>query len=501
MQHVSGITDVFALWPLLAIVVGVATGIIFGSIPGLTATMAVALCLPLTFGMDPVVALSLLIGLYIGGISGGLIAAILINIPGTPASIATAFDGYPMAQKGEGGRALGIGIFYSFLGTLVGCAVLFLLAPPLARFALRFGSFEYFSIAVFALTLVAGLSGKNLLKGVASATLGLLAAMIGLAPIDAHDRFLFGFTDLESGLSLLPVLLGLFAVSEVLKYAEDPDKSQALETPSFRISGFFGLTWSDFKAYFPNFCRSSVIGVGVGLLPGIGAATSNLLAYIATRSASKDPDSFGKGNPQGLVATESSNNAGVGAALVPLIALGIPGDTVTALILGGFLIHGVQPGPLMFQTNGDLVYSIFTALGIAAFVMLIIEYWGIRIFVRILSVPKNYLLSAVLVMCVVGAFANNNRLFDVWTLFAFGGLGYAMNRFGYPLPPVILGFILGPVIEENLRSALMSTRGEFLPILERPFAAFFLICAALYVVSYTVLRWRKTRHERASQSR
>lgn len=197
----------------------------------------------------------------------------------------------------------------------------------------------------------------------------------------------------------------------------------------------------------------------MGLLPGIGAATSNLLAYIATWSASKDPDSFGKGNPQGLVATESSNNAGVGAALVPLIALGILGDTVTALILGGFLIHGVQPGPLMFQTNGDLVYSIFTA------------------------------------------FANNNRLFDVWTLFAFGGLGYAMNRFGYPLPPVILGFILGPVIEENLRSALMSTRGEFLPILERSFAAFFLICAALYVVSYSILRWRKTRHERASQSR
>ena len=493
MQHLNGVLDVFSLWPILAIVGGVAVGIIFGSIPGLTATMAVALCLPLTFGMDPVVALSMLVGLYVGGISGGLITAILLKIPGTPASVGTTFDGYPLAQKGEAGRALGVGVLYSFLGTMVGCLVLFLVAPPLARFAIKFGSHEYFAIAVFALTLVAGLAGDNLLKGATSATIGLLSAMIGVAPADGYNRFTFGFHSLEAGLSLLPVLLGLFAVAEVLKYAERPSEDQASGVPKVKLEGFFGVDWPAFKAYFLNFVRSSAIGVGVGLLPGIGAATSNLLAYIAAKGASKEPETFGTGNPQGIVATESANNAGIGSALVPLIALGIPGDTVTALLLGGFLIHGIQPGPLMFTTNGDLVYSIFTALAVGAVVMLIIEYWGIRVFVRILAVPKNYLLSVVMLMCIVGAYANNNRLFDVWTLLVFGVLGYVMNRFRYPIPPLILGFILGPMIEVNLRSALMSTRGEFLPILERPYAAFFLGAAALYVIASGVLHFRKTR--------
>jgi putative tricarboxylic transport membrane protein len=489
----SGVLDVFSLMPLLATAGGVAVGIVFGSIPGLTATMAVALCLPLTFGVDTVTSLCLLVGLYIGGISGGLISAILINIPGTPSSIATTFDGYPMAQRGEAGRALGISIFYSFLGTLVGCAVLFLLAPPLARFALQFGSFEYFAIAVFALTLVAGLASDNLAKGVASAILGLLAAMIGLAPVDAYKRFTFGSPDLEGGLKLLPVLLGLFAVSEVLKFALTSARETRKEAPAVKLTGWFGITWADFREFFPNFCRSSAIGVAIGLLPGIGSAASNLLAYVAARSASKDPQSFGRGNPQGLVASEASNNAGIGAAMVPLIALGIPGDSVTALMLGGFLIHGIQPGPLMFTTNGDLVYSIFTAVAVAAVFMLIMEYWGIRLFIRILSVPKHYLLSFVLVMCVVGAFATNNLMFDVWVLLAFGGLGYVMMRFDYPFPPLILGFILGPVIEENLRSALMSTRGSFWPILERPVAASFLALAALYLTGYVYMHIRARR--------
>lgn len=493
MQNFAGILDVFTLAPLIAIIVGVTVGIIFGSIPGLTATMAVALCLPMTFGMDPVTALSLLVGLYIGGISGGLIAAILINIPGTPSSIATTFDGYPMAKQGEAGRALGIAILYSFLGTLVGCAVLFFLAPPLARVAVTFGSFEYFAIALFALTLVAGLSSGNLLKGLASACIGLLVAMIGMAPVDAYSRFTGGVYALDSGLSLLPVLLGLFAVAEVLKYAERPTGPEDAPMPKVKLSGFFGVDWRLFRIFLPNFLRSSAIGVGVGLLPGIGSAASNMLAYLAARSASKEPETFGKGNPQGIVATESANNAGVGSAMVPLIALGIPGDSVTALLLGGFLIHGIQPGPLMFAMNGDLVYSVFTALALSAVVMLIVEYFGIRVFIRILSVPKNYLLAVVLLMCVVGAYATNNRMFDVWTLLAFGALGHVMNRFDYPLPPLILGFILGPVIEENLRSALMSSRGAIMPFFERPVTAFFLCAICLYVAVTVVVSAKRHR--------
>jgi putative tricarboxylic transport membrane protein len=481
-SNLSGVVAVFSFYPLLAIFGGVAIGIVFGSIPGLTATMAIALCLPLTFNIDPVTSLCLLVGLYIGGISGGLITAILINIPGTPSSIATTFDGHPMTERGEGGRALGIGILYSFLGTLVGWAVLFFLAPPLARVALRFGTFEYFAISVFALTLVAGLSGGNLAKGLTSVLVGLLVGMVGMAPVDAYARFTFGNHKLDAGLGLLPVLLGLFAVSEVLKYAEISRTERQTTPPPFKMTGFFGVTWPQFKEYFPNFCRSSAIGVGVGLLPGIGSGVSNLLAYMVARSTSKTPEAFGKGTPHGIVASESANNAGIGAAMVPLIALGIPGDSVTALMLGGFLIHGIQPGPMLFTMNGPLVYSTFMAVFVAAAAMLVLEYYGIRLFVRILQVPKHYLLSLVLVMCVVGAYASNNRMFDVYVLLAFGGLGYAMLRFDYPFAPLILGYILGPLIEKNLRSALMSTRGAFWPFFERPVTAFFLSIAMIYVL-------------------
>ncbi len=490
---IAGISQIFTLSSLVVIVIGVAVGIVFGAIPGMSATMAVALCLPLTFSMEPVTGIALLVGLFVGGISGGLITAVLINIPGTPSSIATTFDGHPMAKRGEAGKALGIGILFSFLGSILGCLVLFFMAPTLARFALQFGTFEYFSISVFALTLVAGLSGKNLAKGLVSAFIGLLVAMIGLAPIDGYKRFTFGMSEFDGGLALLPVLLGLFAVSEVLKESETSFHSKRADIPAFNMPGFFGLTWNEFKGQIINLFRSSAIGVGVGLLPGIGAGTSNMIAYLAAKNSSKTPEKFGTGIPDGIVASEASNNAGIGAAMVPLIVLGIPGDSVTAMLLGGFLIHGIQPGPMLFQTNGNLVYAIFVALLVANVIMLCFEYFGVRVFVKILSVPKHYLLSVVMVMCVVGSYALNNRMFDVYTLVAFGVFGYVMLKFEFPFPPLILGFILGPMIEQNMRSSLMTTRGSFLPFLERPFSAIFLVMAVLYVLWIMFKSVRKRR--------
>ena len=478
----AGLSNIFSLSPLLAIFGGVAIGIVFGSIPGLTATMAVALCLPMTFGVDPVIGMSLLCGLYVGGISGGLISATLINIPGTPSSVATTFDGHPMAARGEAGRALGIGILYSFLGLVFGLIVLFFAAPPLARFALRFGPTEYFSVSVFALTLVAGLSGKSLAKGVASALLGLTAAMIGLAPHDSVKRFTFGIPDMDGGLALLPVLIGLFAISEILKEAETTLDSEKVAVPKFHMPGFFGMTWDGFKKQIWNFLRSSGIGTVIGMLPGIGAATSNLLAYMAARDSSKYPEKFGTGIPDGIVASEAANNAGIGGSMVTLIALGIPGDAVTAMMLGGFLIHGIQPGPMLFHSNGDLVYSIFVGLFVANIAMLLLEYFGIRVFAKVLQLPKGYLLPIIISMCVVGAFGVNNRTFDVGTIFALGVLGYAFLKFGYPFVPFILGFVLGPMAETNLRTALMSSLGDLSPFVTRPISAFFLGAAALYVV-------------------
>lgn len=490
----AGASQIFAPFPLAVIFLGVIVGIVFGSIPGLSATMAIALVLPLTFGLDPVVSLALLVALFVGGISGGLITAILINIPGTPSSVATTFDGYPMTQRGQAGRALGVGILFSFLGSILGCLALFFLAPPLAGLALSFGTFEYFSISLFALTLVAGLAGSNLAKGLVSAALGLLLAMIGVAPVDGYKRFTLGIADFDAGLALLPVLLGLFAVSEVLKEAETLYREKKTSLPRFVMPRGFGLSWREFTSQGVNLFRSSAIGIGIGLLPGIGAGTSNLLAYLAAKSSSKTPEDFGTGVVDGLVASEASNNAGIGAAMVPLMTLGIPGDTVTAMLLGGFLIHGIQPGPMLFQTNGELVYAIFLALLLANVMMLFVEYFGIRVFVKILSVPKHILLSIVMVMCVVGAFALNNRLFDVYTLIAFGAFGYVMLKFRYPFPPLILGFILGPLIEQNMRSALMSTRGSFLPFFERPLSATFLLLAMAFVC---ITVWRAVGRRRS----
>ncbi len=492
MDWIAGLQNVIAVGPIVAIFLGVVIGLVFGAVPGLSATMAVALCLPLTFGMEAVTAMSLLVSLYIGGVSGGLVSAILIGIPGTPSSIATTFDGRPMALRGEAGRALGLAIFFSFVGGMIGFVVLFFLAPPLARFALRFGTYEYFAIAVFALTLVAGLAGKSLLRGIIAALLGLLFSTVGFAPTDAIPRFTFGFSALDGGFSLLPVLLGLFAVTEILNEVLKKPDDRTVPPVNFTSPRFPGASLRDLVENGWNALRSGAIGVGIGLLPGIGSSASNLLAYSAARSSDKKPERFGTGVPAGIVASETANNANVGAAMVPLIALGIPGDSVTAMLLGGLMIHGMQPGPLLFTNNGPLVYAVFVALLIANFAMLVISIAGIRVFVRILSVPKSYLLAVVMVTCVLGAFAVNNRVFDVYTLVGFGILGLVLTRLSIPFPPLILGFILGPLIEVNFRSALMSSRGEILPFFERPFTALFLGLALLYVVVVAGMRIRRS---------
>ncbi len=486
----TGFNNVFSLYPLLACLLGTVVGIFFGAIPGLTAVMAVALCLPMTFGIDPVVGMSLLCGLYIGGISGGLISAILINIPGSPASVASTFDGHPMAARGDAGVALGVGIFYSFLGSLFGLTVLFFLAPPLARFAVRFGSFEYFSVAIFALMLVAGLSGRSLAKGIGSALVGMAIAMIGLAPIDSCKRFTFGLYACEGGIALLTLLVGIFAVSEILKEAETSRDGKRLSIPHFQIPGFMGVTWPLFRAQLGNLFRSGLIGTMIGILPGIGAATSNLLSYLAAKNCSKYPERFGTGIPDGIIASETANNAGIGGSMVTLIALGIPGDAVTAMILGGFLMHGIQPGPLLFKTNGDLVYSIFVALLVANFMMVALQYFGIRVFVRLLQIPKHYLMPIIMVMCVIGAYGLNNRIFDVIAILAIGILGHACFKFNYPKVPLLLGFILGPMIEYNLRTSLMTSHGAIDQFFTRPISCVFLILTVMYLllISYKAIK-------------
>ena len=488
-MFLSGAAAVLNPECILYIFFGTVLGIIFGAAPGLNTAMAVALCLPITYTLSAVNGVSMIMGLFIGGVSGGLITAILINIPGTAASLATTFDGHPMAEKGQAGKALGVGIVFSFLGTILSMFALIFVAPLLAQFALEFSSVEYFAIAVFSLTMMATLSGDNLKRGLMSGLLGWVIAMVGTSPIDYSPRFTFGFLSMEAGFSMISVLTGAFAVSEVMKSALHRTDLKKDDFHDFKIKGF-GFTMKEFVSQIGNGIRSALIGIAIGILPGIGAGTGNIVAYGAAKNSSKYPEKFGTGIIDGVVASETSNNASVGGALIPLLTLGIPGDVGTAPMLGGLMVHGIVPGPLLFVTNGELVYSIFTALFLAAIFMLVLEFGGMRIFIRILGVKKYILMPIVMILCCVGAYGANNRVFDIIWLGIFGIIGYLLSKADFPVAPMIIGYVLGPMAETNLRRALMSSEGSLVPFFTSPIALVFFALTIVSIVM-TILRARK----------
>ena len=478
----SGLAGLMNPMSILLMFAGVGVGIVFGSIPGLSAAMAVALFLPVTFVMEADNAFTLLVALYIGGISGGLISTILLNIPGTSSSISTCFDGSPMAKKGEAAKALGTGVVFSFIGGLFSFLILIFVAPSLAKITLKFSAVEYFGVCIFALSMIVALAGDNMLKGLLSGFLGLALSCVGMAPIDGAKRFTFGLNELSSGFDVLPTLIGIFAVTEVLAYAESVIRSSktTMIKQDTRIKGF-GFTKAEFFSQKWNALRSAAIGTGIGILPGIGGSVAGIMSYVAAKKSSKYPEKFGTGIMDGVVASETANNAVIGGALIPLLTLGIPGDGVTAMLLGAFMIHGLTPGPLLFKTNGPLVYSIFAACIVANVVMLLLELFGMRIFVKLLSIPKYILLPAVLVLCTIGAFAANNRMFDAQTILFFGVLGYLMSKAKLPVAPFILSFILGDLVETNLRRGLQFTDGSFLAFFKSPIAAVFMIIAIGFI--------------------
>ena len=470
----EGLLSITGVGCLLLMLAGTVIGIAFGSVPGLTANMAVALCLPLTYKMSTEVGIAFLISLYIGGISGGLIAAILINIPGTPASVATCFDGSPLAKKGEAGKALGVGIVSSVVGTVLSIFALIFISPKLAQLALMFGPYEYFAVSIFSLTMISSLISDSILKGLSAAVLGVLVSLFGIAPTGGTLRFTFGIQALQLGFNTLPVLIGLFAVSEVLSYSMEMPKVTHMEIMDYSIKGF-GFTREEAKSQIWNCLRSSLIGIGIGILPGIGGGTSNVIAYSVAKQSSKHPEKFGTGIIDGVVASEAANNASVGGALIPLLTLGIPGDAVTAILLGGLVMKGVNPGPLLFTNSGKFVYAIYFACIISTLMMFVIEFFGIRFFVNVLKVPKYYLLPVVMCLCVVGTFGVNSRIFDVWSALIFGVFGFLLTRFKFPVSPFILGFLLGGVVEQNLiRSIQYSTGSVVNAYLHQPIAVVFL---------------------------
>lgn len=493
-----GFATVLTPTGIFLMLIGVAVGIVFGALPGLSATMAIALFLPVTYAMASSDAMTLLMALFIGAISGGLISAILLRIPGTPSSVATCFDGHPMVRKGQAAKALGVGVVFSFLGTIFSTLLLMFIAPQIARAAINFGNYEFFSIAVFSLTMIATLSSGNMVKGVIAGVLGFMFSTVGTDTIEGTARFTFNLTELKGGFDMLAVMVGLFAVGEIISAAETSHHNdEEVIQPSMKGVRGFGFTMKEFWGQSWNALRSALIGMGIGILPGIGGGTSNVLAYTVAKNYDKHPEEFGTGRIDGVVASETANNATIGGAMVPLLTLGIPGDTTTAMLLGALTLHGLTPGPLLFQNQADIVYGIFAAMLISSVIMLFMEFFGLRVFVKLLSIPKYILLPCVFVLCSIGAYALKNNMSQVIACLVFGALGFAFKKFDIPSTPFILGFILGPLAEVNYRRGMMRTKGDFTPFLTSPISAVFLAIAVLVVVMYLlkpVLAKRKTKN-------
>lgn len=475
---------------LAVLVASVIAGIVIGAIPGLTVTLAVALAVPLTITMSPTASILMLISLYGAGIYGGSISAILLNAPGTPASAATSLDGYELGRQGKAGKALKMALYASVYGGLFSTAVLILLAPQLAAVALRFGPIELACLLLFSLTVVGSLSGDSMIKGLLAAALGMGLATIGADPMTAVPRFTFGSYDLFDGLAYIPLLIGLFALAEMLVQAQSgfANRGEIVSIGHDRAAN--RIDADDARRCAVPLLRSGFLGVFVGMLPGLGASIATFLGYAETRRASREPERFGRGAIEGVAASEAANNAVTGSALIPLLALSIPGDVVTAILLGALLIQGVTPGPLIFTSRPDIVYTIYLALLASNLVILLVGAIAIRPLTRVLAIPKVFLYPVILVMCVAGSYAIRYSLFDVWVMFGAGILGWLLRLFGLPVAPLLIAFILTGPFEESLRQALIKTEGNLLLFLESPIAVV-ILALTLAALVFTIRRQRR----------
>ena len=442
---------------LLLTAAGTLAGIYVGAIPGLSVTMAVSILISFTFSWDVNNALALMVGVYCGGVYGGSRTAILLNIPGAPAAIATAFDGFPLAQRGEAGRAIGVSTVVSVMGGFIGVVVLALAAPKVAEFALKFAPRDYLLLAVMGLLLVGSLSGESLAKGLFAGALGVILGLVGMDPLTAEGRFTFGTVSLLGGVHFVIAMIGFFGVSEALVQLHQIGTKPIKQDVSKIIPA-----WSVIAKYIPLAIRTSFIGVFIGALPGTGGDIAALLAYDhAKRTVRKPSRKFGEGAYEGLIAPESANNAAIGGAYIPMLTLGIPGDAVTAVFIGALFIHGLKPGPMLMIETPHLFWFTVGNLALANIFLLIFGLTGIRIFAKMVELRKGILIPAIIVLSVVGTYAIKNSVMDVYWMLGFGIFGYFLKMYGFQVGPIILGVILGPLMDESYRQAVMATRNKF----------------------------------------
>jgi len=501
LQTLIDLAATVQLNAVVALLIGLSAGILIGVLPGMGPLLGTILAIPFTFYMEPVPAIAMLLGIYQGGNYGGAITATVLGIPGTPMSAITLLDAYPMALRGKASEAVTLAAVASFFGTVFGGIILILISNTLAKVAIGFGPAEIMALALLGLTAIAALSQGSFIKGLLAGLFGLSIATIGNDPITGFTRFNFGRTELEGGVMLVSMFMGIFAVSEFLIQIEKPIRA-------FQATKHLGITFSMFKTLGTRifeYVRSGIVGVVIGSIPVVGNTTSAFLSYKLAKDFSKHPETFGKGEPDGVIASEAANSACCGGALIPMLALGIPGDPVIAVVMGGLLIQGLAPGPMLFFTQAEALTGIFAAFLIGGMLLLPMGLASISIFIRVLKAPLSMLLANVLALIIIGTFLVQRYLFDLWALWFFGALGYAMRKTGFSLVPVVIGFVLGPIFEVNLRRTTIIMSGDFLGyILTRPIALGVLILAAIALVfpllQSRYLRLKKRRAESVKSS-
>ena len=478
---------------------GALGGILLGAIPGMTATMGVALLIPFSFGMDLIPSIGLLLGIYCGGMYGGSISAILIHAPGTPSAAATLLDGYPMCQKGQAGKALSIAMFASFCGGVLGALIMTFLSPLVARVAMKFTSAEMLMLAFFGLSVIVSISGKSIAKGMVSAFFGLLLATVGKDPTNGVNRFILtkSLKPLMSGFAFIPALIGLFAVSEVIAGAERILNGEEKQEVSHEKITNVLPDRETIRQIWPNILLGGVIGTFIGAIPGAGGDIAVFVSYGFNKNFSKHPELWGTGIPNGVASTESANNGCSGGAMIPLLSLGVPGDAVTAVLLGAFIMKGIQPGPMMYVNELPTVYRVFAAMMLANLAMLAVGCAGVRFFAKIVSVEKKMLYPIILVVSLLGAFSINKSIFDVGVCVLFGVIGWLMNKYEFPLSPILLALILGPMCEQNFVRFVDLNNGNFWEILHRPIAVGFFLISVLTIL-YGLYNQRKVARDAAS---
>lgn len=468
--------------------IGTVGGVVIGALPGLSATMGVALLVPTTYLMSPLAGLIMLGGIYCGAIYGGSISAILLNTPGTPAAIVTMMDGNKMTRQGEPKKALSTAVIASFVGGLLSSLALLLLSPLLAEFALRFGPPEYFCLALFGMTIISSLTSGSILKGIMVGFFGVFISTVGLDPVYGAPRYTFHMTDMMEGFSVVPVLIGLFSIPEALALATSQTTKAGI---SRHLKGKLFLELSRYASMATLFIKSGIIGVIIGIIPAAGPVIAPFVSYGEAKRSSKTPEKFGTGIPEGIVAAEAANNGVTGGSLVPLLTLGIPGSAVAAVFLGALTIHGLQPGPMLFRNNPDIVYGFFIGFFMIQFIMLGLGLWGSHLFAQVIRLPKSIIATFIFFFSILGSLAMNGNLFDVWVMLGFGILGTAMKRYGFPPAPIVLGIILGPMLEQNLFSALAMSRDNPMIFFTRPICVVVLVMVVISLVAPYLSSFKK----------